>query len=215
MNHAGEISTLVRIAEPDVRVWTNVGEAHLGFFASVDAIADAKAEILETRDAGLAPRRQRGRRPRSPRRSERLPGRSSRSASSDPPTCAPTPSSTAASTARARACRHGTEPSIRRRRCIGRGNLANILAATAVGTRVRACRSTAIAERAATLRPAHHRGEVVRLAGGVTVVDDSYNANPTATQPRRSTCWPAAHGGAARRGHRRDARARRAFGCAA
>src|SRR5207244_2968803 len=47
MNHAGEISTLVRIAEPDVRVWTNVGEAHLGFFASVGAIADAKAEIFE------------------------------------------------------------------------------------------------------------------------------------------------------------------------
>src|SRR5436309_10260050 len=51
MNHAGEISTLVRIAEPDVRVWTNVGEAHLGFFSSVEAIADAKAEILE----GAAP----------------------------------------------------------------------------------------------------------------------------------------------------------------
>src|SRR5206468_12825436 len=47
MNHVGEISTLVRIAEPDVRVWTNVGEAHVGFFRSVDAIADAKAEILE------------------------------------------------------------------------------------------------------------------------------------------------------------------------
>ncbi len=47
MNHVGEISTLVRVAEPDVRVWTNVGEAHLGFFPSVDAIADAKAEILE------------------------------------------------------------------------------------------------------------------------------------------------------------------------
>src|ERR1700681_3464078 len=47
MNHTGEISTLVRIAEPDVRVWTNVGEAHLGWFSSVDDIADAKAEILE------------------------------------------------------------------------------------------------------------------------------------------------------------------------
>ena len=50
MNHAGEISTLVGIAEPDVRVWTNVGDAHLGFFASPDAIADAKAEILEAAD---------------------------------------------------------------------------------------------------------------------------------------------------------------------
>src|SRR5213078_3555706 len=47
MNHAGEISTLVRVAEPDVRVWTNVGDAHIGFFQSLDAIADAKAEILE------------------------------------------------------------------------------------------------------------------------------------------------------------------------
>ena len=47
MNHTGEISTLVHIAEPDVRVWTNVGEAHLGSFSSVDDIADAKAEILE------------------------------------------------------------------------------------------------------------------------------------------------------------------------
>ena len=50
MNHAGEIRTLVGIAEPEVRVWTNVGDAHLGFFASAEAIADAKAEILEAAD---------------------------------------------------------------------------------------------------------------------------------------------------------------------
>src|SRR4029078_9634098 len=47
MNHPGEIRTLVGIAEPDVRVWTNVGDAHVGFFASSDAIAEAKAEIME------------------------------------------------------------------------------------------------------------------------------------------------------------------------
>src|SRR5476651_1335551 len=47
MNHAGEISTLVNIAEPEVRVWTNVGPAHLEFFGTVDAIAAAKAEIME------------------------------------------------------------------------------------------------------------------------------------------------------------------------
>ncbi|RPI61594.1 MAG: UDP-N-acetylmuramoyl-tripeptide--D-alanyl-D-alanine ligase, partial [Lysobacterales bacterium] len=50
MNHAGEISALVKIAEPDVRVWTNVGPAHLEFFGTVDAIAEAKAEILEGAD---------------------------------------------------------------------------------------------------------------------------------------------------------------------
>src|SRR5205823_14051796 len=47
MNHAGEIRTLVNVAEPEVRVWTNVGDAHLGFFPSAEAIADAKAEILD------------------------------------------------------------------------------------------------------------------------------------------------------------------------
>ena len=62
MNHAGEISRLVELAEPDVRVWTNVGDAHVGHFASVDAIADAKAEVLERateRDACGGQRRRR------------------------------------------------------------------------------------------------------------------------------------------------------------
>jgi UDP-N-acetylmuramoyl-tripeptide--D-alanyl-D-alanine ligase len=47
MNHEGEIRRLVAIAEPDVRVWTNVAEVHTQFFASLEAIADAKAELLE------------------------------------------------------------------------------------------------------------------------------------------------------------------------
>ncbi len=34
MNHAGEIRTLVDVATPEVRVWTNVGEAHIGYFGS-------------------------------------------------------------------------------------------------------------------------------------------------------------------------------------
>nr|MDQ3349985.1 UDP-N-acetylmuramoyl-tripeptide--D-alanyl-D-alanine ligase [Acidobacteriota bacterium] len=52
MNHADEIRLLVSIAEPDVRVWTNVGDAHLGHFESREAIADAKSEILERVQTG-------------------------------------------------------------------------------------------------------------------------------------------------------------------
>ena len=50
MNHFGEIRALVKIAEPEVRVWTNVAPAHLEFFGTVEAIAEAKAEILEGAD---------------------------------------------------------------------------------------------------------------------------------------------------------------------
>ena len=46
MNHAGEIAPLTRLARPHVAVITTVEPVHLEFFASVEAIADAKAEIF-------------------------------------------------------------------------------------------------------------------------------------------------------------------------
>ena len=38
----------------------------------------------------------------------------------------------------------------------------------------------AVAARAAHVRPAPHRGELLRLPGGVTLIDDSYNSSPSA-----------------------------------
>jgi len=46
MNHAGEIEPLARLARPHVAIITTVEPVHLEFFASVEAIADAKAEIF-------------------------------------------------------------------------------------------------------------------------------------------------------------------------
>lgn len=51
MNHPGEIDALTRLVRPDVAVITTVEPAHLGFFPSVEAIADAKAEIFNGMDA--------------------------------------------------------------------------------------------------------------------------------------------------------------------
>jgi len=46
MNHPGEIAALSRLVRPHIAVITTVEPAHLGFFPSVEAIADAKAEIF-------------------------------------------------------------------------------------------------------------------------------------------------------------------------
>jgi UDP-N-acetylmuramoyl-tripeptide--D-alanyl-D-alanine ligase len=46
MNHPGEIAVLTRQVRPHVAVITTVEPAHLGFFPSVAAIADAKGEIF-------------------------------------------------------------------------------------------------------------------------------------------------------------------------
>jgi UDP-N-acetylmuramoyl-tripeptide--D-alanyl-D-alanine ligase len=180
MNHAGEISTLVRIAEPDVRVWTNVGEAHLGFFASVEAIADAKAEILEgaTPDSVLVANAD-----------DELVYSRARTFAGRVVSFGIERSADVRADRVVDAGIGGTSAQVTtpigtfdlRTPLIGRGNLSNILAATAVGVHFDVPLA-AMAERAAALKAAHHRGDVVRLGRGVIVIDDSYNANPTATR---------------------------------
>src|SRR5438046_1917439 len=46
MNHAGEIEPLSRLVRPQVAIVTAVEPVHLEFFGSLEAIADAKAEIF-------------------------------------------------------------------------------------------------------------------------------------------------------------------------
>jgi UDP-N-acetylmuramoyl-tripeptide--D-alanyl-D-alanine ligase len=52
MNHAGEIRALVKQVRPHIALITTVAPAHLEYFGSVDAIADAKAEIFEGLEPG-------------------------------------------------------------------------------------------------------------------------------------------------------------------
>jgi UDP-N-acetylmuramoyl-tripeptide--D-alanyl-D-alanine ligase len=178
MNHAGEISTLVAIAEPEVRVWTNVGDAHIGFFESPDAIADAKAEILENAsEADVLVCNADD--PRVRAKAAGFAGRTVTFGTSE------------GSTVRATSVEdrgldgmraHVTTPVGDLKvetPLLGRGNLSNVLAATAVAVEFGVPLDD-IAAAASRLRPADRRGAVKRLANGVTLIDDSYNSSPTA-----------------------------------
>jgi UDP-N-acetylmuramoyl-tripeptide--D-alanyl-D-alanine ligase len=178
MNHAGEILTLVGIAEPDVRVWTNVGDAHLGFFASAEAIADAKAEIMEqARPADVLVANADDARVMA--RAKRFPARvvtfgSHPKADVQALTIEDRGLDGSTATVRTPAgTTHVTTP------LLGAGNLSNVLAGTAVALQFDVPLAE-IAARAARLTPAKHRGELLRLPGGVTLIDDSYNSSPSA-----------------------------------
>lgn len=178
MNHPGEISRLVAIAEPEVRVWTNVADAHLGFFPSVDAIADAKAEIFDgaNGDSLLVANANDS---RVMARAPRFRGRVMTFGID-----------TDADVTAVDVRDHGAEGTTAVVRTeggdfdivvplLGRLNLSNALAATTLGLHF-GVDPKAISDAIGASRPPNHRGVVVRLRDDITVVDDSYNSNPTA-----------------------------------
>lgn len=178
MNHAGEIRTLVAIAEPDVRVWINVGDAHLGHFGTREAVADAKAEVLDgaSTDSLLVANADD---PLVRSRVAAFPGR--------------TVTFGEAAGADVRATRiedlgfDGVAAHIETRTgdadvtvpLPGRVHLSNVLAAIAVATEL-GVSMAAIVPQLLSLRPVSRRGSSVVLSNGVRVVDDSYNASPVA-----------------------------------
>lgn len=178
MNHAGEIRTLVSIAEPDIRVWTNVGDAHVGHFGSREAVADAKAEVLESPgphavvvanaddplvmsrvEAGTIRRTTFGESPRADVRATDVDDRGFDGVA-------------------AHVAARGDEARVQVP-LPGRANLSNVLAAIAVAGEC-GLRLSAIGPALADLRPVARRGVSYRLDHGIRVVDDSYNASPAA-----------------------------------
>lgn len=178
MNHAGEIRTLVGIAEPDVRVWTNVGDAHIGHFGSRDAIADAKAEILDgastatllvaNADDALIAARISG-----------FPGRTITFGEHDDADVRATDVVDHGFDGTAANVSIGSSTHAVRVPLPGRTNLMNVLAAMTVAAAA-GVRVDEMLPRVAALRPVSRRGEVSALANGARLVDDSYNASPAA-----------------------------------
>jgi len=177
MSHAGEITALAQLAQPDCGVVTMVAPVHLEFFESVAAIARAKYELIESLHAGgIAVLNaddeyvsQFGRdfhgkvmmfgihRPADVR-AEKIESRGPDGSAFE----------IAADGERA--------PAILP--LLGEHNIYNALAGTAVGLQYGVPLRQA-AESLATLSPGDKRGEILSIAGA-TVINDCYNSNPKA-----------------------------------
>ena len=177
MNHAGEISTLVRIAEPDVRVWTNVAEVHAAFFASIEAIADAKAEIMEGAAPGTHLVANAGD-PRVMQRAAAFPGTLTTfgvDTEADVRATRVRPLGLRGMAATIETAGRAVEV---RTPLLGYGQVANLAAAMAVALRFDVPLDV-LAGRVPRCVPQPGRGQVLQL-GALSVVDDSYNSSPVA-----------------------------------
>jgi UDP-N-acetylmuramoyl-tripeptide--D-alanyl-D-alanine ligase len=186
LGEPGDLSRLSRAFEPDVAALLLVAPAHLEFFASMEELALAKAEILE----GLRPDGTFVANADDPRvaeiaaRHERK-GRVLRFGQ----------------TASADVAARGVESLAGGSRFLlvtpqgearvdlpvpGPHQVANFLAAAAIGTAV-GIPAAECAAAAAGLRAAEHRGELKAHPSGARIFDDAYNANPSSMRAALET----------------------------
>jgi UDP-N-acetylmuramoyl-tripeptide--D-alanyl-D-alanine ligase len=179
MSHPGEIARLAAIAEPYVGVVTLAAAAHLEGLGTVDAVADAKAELYEgVADTGIVIANA-----DDPRMLKRAQASRHRML-----------------TFAAAAGRRGDvvvleitsqgedglrfvlgvgnrEVAVHIPALVGVHNAANAAAAAATAVSL-GCSDREIAQGLAAVRPVGRRLRLDRLASGLRLVDDCYNANP-------------------------------------
>jgi UDP-N-acetylmuramoyl-tripeptide--D-alanyl-D-alanine ligase len=184
MSGRGEIARLSAIARPDAAVVTNIGEAHLMQLGSREAIAAAKLEIVEgLADGGLLvyrgdePLLEQGLRAIGGR-TKALPTacriRFGESADNDwYPTAILMDADGTRFTLNGMPDRPLAIP------LWGRHNVVNAVAAVAVA-RHYGVSWDGIMGGLAQLKPTGMRADVIRAANGVTVLNETYNASPTA-----------------------------------
>lgn len=176
----GHIADLATIARPRIGAVLNVGSAHLGEFGSREAIATAKGELVEAlpaaADGGVAILN--GDDPRVAAMADRTAAAVVRTGldTAFEVCAADVRLDDAARAAFTLTTPEGSAPV--RLRVVGAHQVPNALAAAAVGRAVGLDVGT-IAEALSQATPASHwRMDVTDLPGGVTIINDAYNANP-------------------------------------
>lgn len=188
MSHFGEITRLAQIARPDVAIITNVGAGHLSGVGNIAGVAKAKGELFQSLTAG-----------------------NTAIINADDPLVAtlPVPARVKRFTfgierdaqVRASDISSGRETTFTLNSPVGsigvtlplpgRHQIYNALAAAAAALSI-GMQLEDIAVGLAQVRMAAQRLEVLELHAGITVLDDSYNANPQSMQAALNTLgdWP-------------------------
>jgi UDP-N-acetylmuramoyl-tripeptide--D-alanyl-D-alanine ligase len=177
MSHAGEITALAKLAQPDCGVVTMVAPVHLEFFESIAGIARAKYELIEAlHPGGIAVlnaddeyvsqfgRDFHGR--------VVMFGRHTSADVSAPNVESRGPEGSAFDIIANGQQAHAVLP------LLGEHNVYNALAAVAVGLQYGVSLEQAAAA-LATLSAGDKRGEILKI-NGATIVNDCYNSNPKA-----------------------------------
>ena len=180
MNGLGEIRRLKEIAEPQVSLITNIGRAHLEFLGSLEGVARAKGELWEglkeedwiavnvddRRVAELA---------------SRLKCRKKTFGILEKADVGGEDLSLDDGRGIRLALRIGGRKRLVSLPAFGRHNVYNALAAAALGD-ILGVGIEGIAAGLETFQVYPGRGKLIRLAQGVSLLDDSYNANPDSLQ---------------------------------
>jgi UDP-N-acetylmuramoyl-tripeptide--D-alanyl-D-alanine ligase len=187
MSTPGELRQLSLLGRPDVALFTVVRPVHLEFFGTVQAIAEAKSELLAGLPAdGLVVANADD--PEVTRIARRHLAQSgegggrivwygmNEGADVRATGVSPAPNGEVGSRFRLWAGGEIIEVSLPLH---GLYNVGNCLAAAACAHAL-GVSLTEIAAAVGSVRPAAKRGVVHRLSGGVTLIDDSYNSNPDA-----------------------------------
>ena len=192
MNHPDEIRPLVKLVRPHAAMVTLIAPAHLGHFKDLDGIADAKAEIFE----GIVPGGTALVNADDPK-CMRLAGAARAAGVSDVRTFGEAPgadfrlvSFTSDGEGARMEAEIGEKPVSLHLPMGGRHIAQNILAVLGSADILGADVAT-VAERLSTWRAVKGRGERHKLTmpggGAVTLIDDSYNANPASMRAALDT----------------------------
>jgi UDP-N-acetylmuramoyl-tripeptide--D-alanyl-D-alanine ligase len=172
MRGLGQIAELCEIAEPDVAAITNIGPVHLELLGTLEAIAEAKAEILQGLGASgtaVVPVDAEALEPHLHDALDTLtfgPGGDVFAQEVTP----------ADEGTEARVATPAGEATFELP--FGEAhNVTNALCAISIGVAL-GCGVPEMARRAPGIEFSRLRGELVRLAGGIVIVNDCYNANP-------------------------------------